>query len=234
MSDAEINSLSPTLFLKMVFTGGKQIIQSENELNQLNVYPVPDGDTGSNMAALMRYVLAQNYPTDHFGGLLTALADASLIGSCGNSGMILSAFFVGLTKLQTIGQKTSLSIQDFIDCLASGVKQAHKAVAHPVEGTILTVMQSWLNACLAERSQCKNFGSLFQATLPAAESALKQTEFLLPALRDNHVIDAGAFGFTRFIQGMNQLCMTLKALMLTGRIMKTINNPFNIMLTRLH
>lgn len=204
MSDDQTNALQPALFLKMIFTGGKQIIQSENELNSLNVYPVPDGDTGSNMAALMRYLVAQQYPTENFGKLLTALADASLIGSCGNSGMILSAFFVGLAKLQSVAEKTSLTINEFIDCLASGVKQAHKAVAHPVEGTILTVMQSWLNACLEKRASCLNFGALFHSTLPAAETALSQTEFLLPALTENHVIDAGAFGFTKLIQGMNK------------------------------
>lgn len=195
-------TLDPALFLKMIFTGGKQIIQSENELNQLNVYPVPDGDTGSNMAALMRYVVAHQYPTETFGKLLTSLADASLIGSCGNSGMILSAFFVGLSNLQSLAEKTVISVNEFIDCLASGVKQAHKSVAHPVEGTILTVMQAWLNAC-QERRQAESFEALFQNTIPVAEAALKQTEFLLPTLKDNHVVDAGAFGFTKLIQGMN-------------------------------
>ena len=203
MSEDQKTALSPALFLKMIFTGGKQIIKSENELNQLNVYPVPDGDTGSNMAALMRYVVAQQYPTDNFGKLLTALADASLIGSCGNSGMILSAFFVGLSRLQVIAEKTTLSINEFIDCLASGVKQAHKSVATPVEGTILTVMQSWLHACNEKRASCQNFEALFHSTLPLAETALSQTEFSLPVLKENKVVDAGAFGFTKLIQGMN-------------------------------
>lgn len=204
MSDDTRIVLNPALFLKMIFTGGKQIIQNEHELNQLNVYPVPDGDTGSNMAALMRYVVAQQYPTDNFGSLLTALADASLIGSCGNSGMILSAFFVGLSQLKSIAEKTSLTINEFIDCLASGVKQAHKSVAQPVEGTILTVMQAWLNACMEKRAVCKDFGSLFRDTVPAVRSALSQTEFLLPALKDNHVVDAGAFGFTELVIGMEK------------------------------
>jgi DegV family protein with EDD domain len=204
MSEAQKIALNPTLFLKMIFTGGKHIIQSENELNQLNVYPVPDGDTGSNMAALMRYVVAQHYPTDNFGRMLTALADASLIGSCGNSGMILSAFFVGLAKIQHVADKTTLTINEFIDCLASGVKQAHQAVAQPVEGTILTVMQSWVNACMDKRTQVTDFESLFHSTLPIAENALTQTEFLLPALKENHVVDAGAYGFTKLIQGMNK------------------------------
>ncbi len=204
MSDDQNTVLNPALFLKMIFTGGKQIIQNENELNQLNVYPVPDGDTGSNMAALMRYVVAQQYPTDNFGTLLTALADASLIGSCGNSGMILSAFFVGLAQLQSIAEKTTLTINEFIDCLASGVKQAHKAVAHPVEGTILTVMSAWLSACMENRATCQNFEALFRSTVPAAENALSQTEFLLPTLKENHVVDAGAFGFTKLILGMEK------------------------------
>lgn len=204
MEQGQISALTPSLFLKMVFTGGKHIIQSESELNQLNVYPVPDGDTGSNMSALMRYIVAQTYPTKDFGSLLTALADASLIGSCGNSGMILSAFFVGLANWRGIAEKTTLSISDFVDCLGSGVDQAHKAVAHPVEGTILTVMKSWLNACVEARNQHHHFTDLFVSTLPTAEKTLTQTEFLLPVLQENHVIDAGAFGFTKFLQGMQQ------------------------------
>lgn len=204
MSDINQIVLNPALFLKMIFTGGKQIIQNEDELNQLNVYPVPDGDTGSNMAALMRYVVSQQYPTDNFGNLLTALADASLIGSCGNSGMILSAFFVGLAQLKSVAEKTTLTINEFTDCLSSGVRQAHRAVAHPVEGTILTVMQAWLTACLDKRASCSDFGSLFRATLPAAETALAQTEHQLPMLEANHVVDAGAFGFTRLLIGMEK------------------------------
>lgn len=202
MSKSKNITLNPTLFLKMVFTGGKQIIRSENELNQLNVYPVPDGDTGSNMAALMRYVLAQQYPTSTFGDLLTALADASLIGSCGNSGMILSAFFVGLAKDKSIGNKTELTVAEFVDCLKNGNQQAHQSVAQPVEGTILTVMQSWLDACIEQHASCEDFQTLFNATMPAAESALSQTEFLLPTLEENNVVDAGAFGFTKLLQGM--------------------------------
>lgn len=204
MSDNKNVVLNPPLFLKMVFTGGKLIIQNENELNQLNVYPVPDGDTGSNMAALMRYLVAQQYPTDNFGQLLTALADASLIGSCGNSGMILSAFFVGLAQPKLIAKKTTLSIDEFINCLESGVKQAHQAVAQPVEGTILTVMQCWLTACQDKRSNAKDFESLFSQTLPAAETALSRTEQQLQTLQENHVVDAGAFGFTKLILGMEK------------------------------
>lgn len=204
MGDNKNIVLNPPLFLKMIFTGGKLIIQNENELNQLNVYPVPDGDTGSNMAALMRYLVAQQYPTDNFGQLLTALADASLIGSCGNSGMILSAFFVGLAQPKSIAEKTSLSIDEFINCLASGVKQAHQAVAQPVEGTILTVMQSWLTACRDNQSSIEDFESLFSKTLPAAETALSKTEQQLQTLQDNHVVDAGAYGFTKLILGMEK------------------------------
>lgn len=204
MTQGQTSSLSPALFLKMVFTGGKHIIQSENELNQLNVYPVPDGDTGSNMAALMRYLIAQPYPRENFGALLTALADASLIGSCGNSGMILSAFFVGLANQRSIATQTNLSINDFIDCLTAGVNQAYQSVAQPVDGTILTVMKAWLDACIQQREQCHYFGNLFASTLPAVETALTQTEFLLPVLHENHVIDAGAYGFTKFLQGMAQ------------------------------
>lgn len=155
------------------------------------------------MAALMRYVVAHQYPTDNFGNLLTALADASLIGSCGNSGMILSAFFVGLSNLKPIAENTALTVNEFIECLKSGVKQAHQSVAHPVEGTILTVMQAWLNACIQNSNLATTFETLFQTSIPIAEAALKQTEFLLPTLKDNHVVDAGAFGFIKLVQGMN-------------------------------
>src|SRR5262249_18280437 len=83
-------------------------------------------------------------------------------------------------------------------------RQAHQAVAQPVEGTILTVMQAWLTACMEKRASCKDFGALFRDTVPAAKNALTQTEFLLPALKENHVVDAGAFGFTKLLLGMEK------------------------------
>ena len=118
--------------------------------------------------------------------------------------MILWGFFVGLAQLKSIAEQTTLTINDFIECLSSGVRQAHQAVAQPVEGTILTVMQAWLTACLEKRASCNDFKTLFRTTLPAAEDALTQTEFLLPALKENHVVDAGAFGFTKLILGMEK------------------------------
>lgn len=196
------DTLSAVVFLDMIKAGAHKIISSESLLNQLNVFPVSDRDTGSNMATLMRFILSQSYSTAELSLLLRQLADASLIGACGNSGMIFSAFFVGLASNNKVTDKNFFTIEMFIECLHFGVKQAYQAVANPTKGTILTVMSEWLKEFINAFKYSKDFTTIFQKSICVAEQALNNTEFQLPVLRRNHVVDAGAFGFVKFIQGM--------------------------------
>lgn len=191
-------------FLKMLKLGAQRVISKEALLNQMNVFPVTDRDTGSNMAALMRFILAQSYDTSHLKTLLQQIADVTLGGACGNSGMIFSAFFTGLAANEVEFRENAFSLQLFIACIRKGVQQAYQAVSEPMEGTMLTVMSSWADACEKASLESKDFKSLFEKALVAAGVALKNTQYQLAILAQNKIVDAGALGFFEFIVGMNE------------------------------
>lgn len=199
----EIRELAPDTFLNMLKSGAKRVISKEYILNQLNVFPIPDRDTGSNLAAMMRYFLAQHYPNTSFRELLRQIADSLLSGACGNSGMIFSAFFMGLASHESETANNRLSIKEYVRHLSSGVKHAYQAVAVPAKGTMLTVMSAWVEACEKLAENTDELIALMKRSYSSAEQALKQTQFQLPELTENQVIDAGAMGFVEFIAGMN-------------------------------
>ena len=199
-----LSTLTPTLFLDMIKAGAHGIISNEALLNRINVFPVSDRDTGSNMASLMRYLIAQPYSTSELSLMLQQIADASLLGACGNSGMILSAFLVGFASNKELSANKTVTKEVFVNCLDLGVKQAYLSVSDPAEGTILSVMSAWFSSCVHAIKQTNDFLIVFKNSLTAAEEALKKTEFQLPALESNHVVDAGALGFVKFIEGMYQ------------------------------
>lgn len=194
-----IYTLSPSMLLNMVKSGAARILHKENIINQMNYFPISDHDTGSNIASLMRFLLAESYSSSQLSGMLKQIADASLVGACGNSGMIFSAFFVGFASSESHDE--SFTTQGFTKCVELGVKQAYQSVQEPVEGTILTVMREWLNACKREMGT-RDFLSFFEKSIQVAKDALKKTQYQLPVLKRSHVVDAGAYGFVEFLQGM--------------------------------
>jgi DegV family protein with EDD domain len=193
--------LSSHSFLDMIKAGANKVISHESYLNKLNVFPVPDGDTGSNLAALMRFILAQRYSTE-LPALLKQIADASLYGACGNSGTIFSAFLVGIASNSYQFLNNAFTKEQFSACLEAGINYAYKTVAEPKEGTILTVMTAWITAYKSAAQYSNKLFDMLQNSLVAAEEALKKTEFQLPVLKKHHVVDAGAMGFVTFLQGM--------------------------------
>lgn len=195
--------IEPKLFLSMLKSGSRRVISKEYELNQLNVFPVTDRDTGSNMAALMNFIIAQPYSTANFKVLLEEIAEAALLGSCGNSGMIFSAFFTGVASVKLDSGVNYITIKQFIDCMKKGVSNAYHSVSEPIEGTILSVMSAWVKACDNVLAETDNLKLLFKKTLPIANEALKKTELQLAVLKQNKVVDAGALGFFEFLSGMN-------------------------------
>lgn len=204
----EMHFLAPDTFLTMLKSGAKRVIAKEFLLNQLNVFPIPDKDTGSNMAAMMRYFLAQQYTCGNFQDLFKQIADALLAGACGNSGMIFSAFFMGLASVESEISNNALSIQEFVQHLRKGVICAHQAVAIPTEGTMLSVMSAWVSACEKIIENSTELTHLLKRSIPIAEQALKQTRYQLAALERNKIVDAGALGFFEFIVGMNEALHT--------------------------
>ena len=181
-----------------------RLLSKQEHLNKINVFPVPDGDTGTNLALTVRAVLAtlRKVPDPHVGKTLTRVADAALDGARGNSGAILAQFFLGLGD--RLGHLTRLDPDDFVEGVGGGADYARESVTDPREGTILTVLTDFARAVQrARREGLVDFRSLFRHGVVAAQASLAQTQFQLEALRKANVVDAGAQGFVELVAGLS-------------------------------
>ena len=196
-----MDALSLSAFRAMIAFGSVELENHCAEVNDLNVFPVPDGDTGSNMSATMSGgVSAINAGKDpDFASLGRAMSEGMLLSARGNSGVILSQFFAGFAK--ALPAKDTLSIQDFLSCMGAGVRNAYAVVRVPVEGTMLTVMREGHEKAMAS-SPFKDFESLFIVLLKAMEASLEHTPEKLSVLADAGVVDSGGAGFLYIFRGM--------------------------------
>ena len=183
--------------------GIARLLSRQEHLNKINVFPVPDGDTGTNLALTMRAVLGtlQRSPDDHAGKTLTRIADAALDGARGNSGAILAQFFLGLgDRLGHLGQ---VGPEEFADGVRGGADYARESLGEPREGTILTVVSDFARELhTVQREGVRDFSALLRRGVVAARASLARTTFQLEALRKANVVDAGAQGFVELIEGM--------------------------------
>jgi fatty acid kinase len=172
-----------------------------DEVNALNVYPVPDGDTGSNMLATVRAALDEAQGVD--GGpterIAAAISFGALMGARGNSGVIASQVFRGMAE--ALGGKRRFNGLDLAFALGEGTRAAYGAVAHPVEGTILTVIREAAEAAVAAAEQSPDIEAVLAATVAAADASVARTPSLLPILREAGVVDAGGRGLFRLFEG---------------------------------
>jgi uncharacterized protein len=179
-------------------SGGNEIVRRREEINKINVFPVADGDTGTNLAMTMGSLIESSSPMPTAGQTLRSMADAALTGARGNSGIIFAQFFVGLSE--AIGELATISSDRFAEAAKNAERRAREAVLVPVEGTILTVIRDWVRS-FEEHKHLKDFGLIFQRTLKRAKQSLDNTPNLLPALKKENVVDAGAEGFFHFLRG---------------------------------
>jgi len=172
-----------------------------DEINALNVYPVPDGDTGSNMLATVRAALDEaeavaGQPADR---IAAAISFGALMGARGNSGVITSQIFRGMAE--ALGGKTRFNGLDLAHALSEGARTAYGAVAKPVEGTILTVIRESATAAVTAAERDDDIETVLGATLGAAERSVARTPTLLAILREAGVVDSGGQGLYRLFQG---------------------------------
>jgi len=172
-----------------------------DELNALNVYPVPDGDTGSNMFATVKAALEEaegtaGQPADR---IAAAISFGALMGARGNSGVITSQIFRGMAE--GLGGKRRFNGLDLAHSLSQGSKAAYAAVAKPVEGTILTVIRESADAAISAAERSDDIESVLAATVDAAEKSVARTPSLLAVLREAGVVDSGGQGLYRLLQG---------------------------------
>jgi DAK2 domain fusion protein YloV len=178
------------------------------EVDALNVYPVPDGDTGSNMVATVRAALAEAeaVASPTADRVAQAISFGALMGARGNSGVIASQIFRGMAD--GLGGKHHFGGPDLAHCLTQGAAEAYKAVAKPVEGTILTVIREAAAAAVVAAEAGGDLEEVLTAAVEAAEEAVEKTPSLLAILREAGVVDAGGQGLYLLLQGALQFLVS--------------------------
>ncbi|MBQ4039784.1 MAG: DAK2 domain-containing protein [Oscillospiraceae bacterium] len=194
--------LNGAVFANMVHNGAAAIELHKNEINELNVFPVPDGDTGTNMSLTMNN--GSNEVKMISAESVTKVADAAasglLRGARGNSGVILSLLFRGISK--SLKGKETANAADFAKALSAGVEAAYKAVMKPAEGTILTVSRLAAAAAVKCAETEKDVEAVMQYAIEEGKVALADTINLNPVLKKAGVVDSGGKGFIYILDGM--------------------------------
>lgn len=200
----EVTSINAAQFQDMIRMAAHRINKNAEFVNSLNVFPVPDGDTGTNMNLTFQTGAKAVLESDstHIGELAKGLGKGLLMGARGNSGVISSQLFRGFAK--SVEAKAELSAQDLADAFASGVETAYKAVMKPVEGTILTVAREGAKAGLKTAASSEDAVAVMTAVVKAAKRALAKTPDLLPVLKEVGVVDSGGQGLVFIYEGFRE------------------------------
>lgn len=195
------NELDGRMFAHMVSAGAQHLSQSAKQVNALNVFPVPDGDTGTNMNLTLSSGVDEmnRNASSHIGEVAGALSRGLLMGARGNSGVILSQLFRGFAK--EVQDKERVTHREFAQALQHGVDTAYKAVIKPVEGTVLTVAREAAKHGKVAATRVNDVAELMEEVLQAAKKALDQTPDLLPVLKETGVVDAGGQGLVYIYEG---------------------------------
>ena len=196
-----LNEIDSKQFRDMVRVATHRIGKNAEFVNSLNVFPVPDGDTGTNMNLTIESgarAVSEN-PSSNVGDLTESLAKGMLMGARGNSGVITSQLFRGFYKA-TQGMKT-LTAQELANAFSNGVATAYKAVMKPVEGTILTVARVAAQEGASEANDTDDVTEVMKAVVEGAKKALKSTPDLLPVLKQVGVVDSGGQGLLFIYEG---------------------------------
>jgi uncharacterized protein len=187
---------------KMYFaylSGAKEVMLHKNMLNKINVFPVADGDTGTNLFSTMNSIIKESNHDDSVKTTMNSIADSALKGARGNSGIIFAQYLYGLS-LETGNEKT-LSLRNFIQSNLKAVNYAYQAIAEPIEGTIITVIKDWANALSRLEQYSADFIDLISKAYEELEKSVIHTTSQLKVLKINSVVDSGAKGFAFFIKG---------------------------------
>jgi len=193
--------LDGQLFTNMVLAGAENLTRNAKNVDALNVFPVPDGDTGTNMNLSLTSGVNElkKRNSAHLGKAAEALAKGLLMGARGNSGVILSQLFRGFSK--SIASFEEIDSKQFAEALKQGVDTAYKAVMKPVEGTILTVAREAAQEAIKIARKETNIVKVMEATIEKGQISLAKTPDLLPVLKEVGVVDAGGQGLLHIYNG---------------------------------
>jgi hypothetical protein len=187
-------------FYYAFLAGAQRIFENQGLLNKMNVFPVADADTGTNLASTMRSIVDSPIPTNNVKMASAALADAALVGARGNSGIIFAQFLYGFSN--EIENEDNLTVENFSRSITKAVTYAYEAIANPVEGTMISVIREWAEFINTMKGLIDDFVELLIKALQVAKDSLADTTRQLEVLAKAHVVDAGAKGFVLFLEGM--------------------------------
>lgn len=195
------NKIDAGTLATMFLAGAKRLETQKDVINELNVFPVPDGDTGTNMSLTIMSAVneVENIARMDMATLSKAISSGSLRGARGNSGVILSQLFRGFTKV--IKEHDELDIQIFTQALQKAVETAYKAVMKPKEGTILTVARGVADKAVEVGAETDDFDTYFKKIILNAEDVLSRTPDMLPVLKEAGVVDSGGQGLLEILKG---------------------------------
>jgi DegV family protein with EDD domain len=187
---------------RAVIAGAHFVGERAEPLNKINVFPVPDGDTGTNIATTLQKIAARvaRLRERHVRRVSTAVADEALAGARGNSGAILAQFFNGFCE--GLPDRPRITTSDFGDAVVRAADSAYGAIARPIEGTILTVIRDWARHVAAHAKEICDFAVILPDSLKAAKISLENTPKQMAVLRKAGVVDAGAQGFVYLLEGI--------------------------------
>ncbi|MDL5040455.1 DAK2 domain-containing protein [Heyndrickxia coagulans] len=196
-----VTSLDGKRFAEMVIQGANHLAANAKTVDALNVFPVPDGDTGTNMNLTMTSGAkeVQKNVQAHIGSVAASFAKGLLMGARGNSGVILSQLFRGFSK--SIETKAHISAKEFAAAFQAGIESAFKAIMKPVEGTILTVAREAAKKGVQTAKTEKDLAAVMEAILGEAKTTLSRTPDMLPVLKEVGVVDSGGQGLVFIYEG---------------------------------
>jgi len=180
--------------------GSRALLKNTDNLNHINVFPVADGDTGTNLSITMKSIIEGCAYSDSIKQTLSSISDSAFMNAQGNSGIIFAQYLFGLN--QEMNEQKRIGVKEFAHTAQKAVKHVYDALLNPVEGTILTVIKDWADSMIHHSEKTNDFLHLIPVTLADAQKSLLNTPMQLKVLADAGVLDAGAQGFVNFLEGI--------------------------------
>lgn len=200
MKGAEEQTINGKYLYYGFISGSVSILENQLELNRINVFPVSDKDTGSNLASTIRSVIDNITPHKSYKTTLENIANAALIGARGNSGVIFAQFLYGLSN--ETEDRDNITLREFVESVKKSIPYIYEATLNPVEGTMLTVIREWSEFLNSKKEVLQDFRRLIVDSIAVLEKSLTDTTSKLKELNQHGFVDAGAKGFVVFIKGV--------------------------------
>ena len=201
-----MKSLNAKQLYNAIINGAIKVIENKKGLNSINVFPVADGDTGTNLASLMNTLIEETKEADNPKAVLNNVADAAINGARGNSGIIFAQYFNGM--MMNLDNKNEINLIDLTLSFNGGVSYAYKAISNPIEGTMITLMRQLADELNNIKDKADNIIDALDHAFNNLQQGLKNTTNQLKVLKDNKVVDAGAKGFVHFVEGIIEYLKT--------------------------